>query len=143
MRSFLEKYNYFESVYFTKFEPTRDLIRNKSYQNNNITLNTKGLFPTDRLDESKIDKVLRDLRRNLEIKNIGFAQFFQMIDNDKDGFITIQEFSESIERVIPLSQYIKDGLFAYIDKLHIGMIDYTFFNKFLNKSVTYPEVKLK
>lgn len=73
MKSFLEKYNYFESVYFTKCEPTRDLIRNKSYQDNKITLNTKGLFPTDRLPESKIDKILRDLRRNLEIKKIGFS----------------------------------------------------------------------
>lgn len=71
--SFLEKYNYFESVYFTKFEPTRDLIRNKSYKDNKITLGTKGLNPTDPLPESKVDKVIRDLRRELEIKTIGFS----------------------------------------------------------------------
>ena len=93
MTAFLAKYNYFESVYFSKPEPTRDLIRNKSYSNNHISLNTKGLFPANPLPESKINNVLRDLRRSLEMKNISFPVFFSMIDNDKDGFITIYEFS--------------------------------------------------
>ena len=54
-----------------------------------------------------------------------------MLDQDKDGFLTIQEFSDNIEKVLSLSQFIKDGVFAYMDKLHIGMIDYTFFMKFM------------
>ena len=93
------------------------------------------MFPTNPLPESKINAVLRDLRRNLEIQNISYPVLFSMIDTDKNGFITISELTQAIGKILPLSQVVIDGVFSFMDKLRIGVIDYAFFVKFLNKPV--------
>ena len=43
-----------------------------------------------------------------------------MIDSDKDGFITYEEFNDKLDKYFLLPPYVKNGLFAYIDKGHIG-----------------------
>lgn len=54
---------------------------------------------------------------------MSYEDLFKFLDSDNDGFITITEFSENIEKILKLSKYIKDGFFAFMDKLKIGMID--------------------
>jgi Ca2+-binding EF-hand superfamily protein len=46
-----------------------------------------------------------------------------MIDSTDVGFISINQFSAGIDRVIKLSQPAKDGFFAYLDKQKIGLVD--------------------
>lgn len=58
-----------------------------------------------------------------------------MIDVNEVGFITINDFSAGIDKVMKLSEPAKDGLFAYMDKLKIGMINYPDFLKVLKRSV--------
>lgn len=75
-----------------------------------------------------------------------------ILDADNDGFITIDEFSESIEKVgviffcavcdlysleklLKLSKPSKDGFFAYMDRQHIGMVDFNSFLRVMRKSV--------
>ena len=41
---------------------------------------------------------------------------FNLLDADQNGFITITELSENLDRIIHLSQPAKDGFFAFMDK---------------------------
>lgn len=41
---------------------------------------------------------------------------FNLLDSDQNGFITITEFSENLDKIVHLSQAAKDGFFAFIDK---------------------------
>jgi hypothetical protein len=65
MKTFLEKYNYFEQVFFRNTNPTRDYLKGKDYKTDSKikTLGTKGLFPVDPLPETRVNKILRDLHK--------------------------------------------------------------------------------
>ena len=95
----------------------------------------QSLFPKEPLDEGKADIVIRDLRQALFFKKISFFDFFKILDNNKDGFITIEEFCLGMDKVIKFSQPIKEGFFSYMDKQRIGMIDYKAFLFTMNKSI--------
>lgn len=49
------------------------------------------------------------------MKKISFYEFFKEIDENSDGFITINEFCKHIDKYHPLSQPIKEGFFAFMD----------------------------
>ena len=49
------------------------------------------------------------------------------MDENNDGFITINEFKKNIDSIFILDESIKDGLFAFMDKGKIGMINYKTF----------------
>lgn len=94
-----------------------------------------GLYPKEPLDEGKADIVIRDLRQALFFKKISFFDFFKILDANKDGFITIEEFCNGMDKVIKFSQPIKEGFFSFMDKQKIGMIDYKAFLLTMNKSI--------
>lgn len=88
------------------------------------------------------------------------SDLFQLLDSDNDGFLTITEFSQNIEKVIAvslindkliyfifqvikLSQPTKDGFFAYMDKLHMGIVDFSSFLKVMRKSVITKDQIMK
>lgn len=58
------------------------------------------LFPTQPISEWKADSILRDLRQALFLHKISFSDFFKQLDLNGDGFITINEFCQSIDNVI-------------------------------------------
>ena len=49
------------------------------------------------------------------------------MDENKDGFITIDEFKKNIDEIEVFEEKVKDELFAYMDKAKIGMINYQIF----------------
>jgi len=102
-----------------------------------------GLFPREPLDEAKADIVIRDLRQALFFKNFSFFDFFKILDNNKDGFITIEEFCQGMDKVIKFSQPIKEGFFSYMDKQKIGMIDYKAYLFTMNKSIFTKQAVIK
>ena len=79
--------------------------------------------------------MIRDLRQTLFLKKISFFEFFKILDSNNDGFITIEEFSSGLDKVIKFSQMIKEGFFSFMDKQKIGMIDYKAFLQTMNKSI--------
>ncbi|KAL4491412.1 hypothetical protein ABPG72_008068 [Tetrahymena utriculariae] len=97
--------------------------------------NSLPCFPTNPLAEEMINLILRDLRKNIRDKKISFKQLFDLLDTDKNGMISCSEFMDGLDKFILLSQPVKDGFFAYMDQLHIGMIDINNFLKVLEKSV--------
>ncbi len=47
------------------------------------------------------------------------------MDVNQDGFLSIDEFCEGVDKYLKLSDEAKRGFFAYMDKIKIGMIDHT------------------
>lgn len=137
--SFLQNYKYFDQIFVAPKIQTRDYTVQKQLQAGTKSLGTKALFPFQKLSEKKINQVLKDLRYKLELKLMNYEALFKFLDADSDGFITIKEFSEQIDKILPLSQPIKDGFFAFMDRLHIGMVDLSNFLKAMNKSSVSKE----
>jgi hypothetical protein len=130
LQTFLGRYGYIDQA---------ETIALKTGTIREIPTNTE-LFPKNPLSEEKIESVLRDLRQTLDAKKISFYDFIKSIDANEVGFITINDFSAGLDKVIKLSQPAKDGLFAYIDKLKIGMINYADLLKILKRSVVDKKV---
>jgi hypothetical protein len=95
----------------------------------------KSLFPVKSVKASKIDVVLRDLRQALGSKNVSFREFFTKLDQNKDGLITYDEFRDGLIDLYPFSEEVAQGLFAFMDRQHIGMIDFNNYLKVMKKSV--------
>nr|QBH22546.1 EF hand family protein [Philasterides dicentrarchi] len=137
VRPFLTKYQYFDEIWSAPNCSTRNLqVYKNPYMG--VTLNSKSLYPFEPLIEEKVDQVLIGIRKKLDFKKMGLVQLFKLLDSDQDGFITIEEFSKNIDQITPLSQPIKDGFFAFMDKQHIGMIDMSQFIKIMQKSIVNP-----
>ena len=69
-----------------------------------------------------MNKALRDLRINMMLKNVTYDQFIHKLDSDENGFITIDEFQKGVKEIMDLSKQVIDGIYAYIDKLNIGLV---------------------
>lgn len=67
-------------------------------------------------------------------------EFYKLLDNNLDGFVTIDEWKGRLDQVQKYSEEIKDGLFAFIDKDKIGMIDYKTFLKTLKYATQIGEI---
>lgn len=65
-----------------------------------------------------------------------------MFDTDSDGYCTIPEFYCGIDNWIRLSDYGKEGLFAYLDHLKIGMFDYERWHNVLKRYILEEPRKL-
>lgn len=94
---------------------------------------SESLFPKVPLTEEKFDEVISGLKKVIIDRKMSFYEVFQKLDDNEDGFLTINEFLEGLDRFIRLSRTIKEGLFAYFDNLRIGMIDYPQFLTGLKK----------
>ena len=49
---------------------------------------------------------------------------FKEMDKNNDGFITFNEFNAELDKIIQVDYNTKKGIFAFFDKLKIGMFDY-------------------
>lgn len=93
------------------------------------------LFPIEPLSEDKFDRILKDLRYKLQLKGMNYEELFALLDSNHNGFLTITEFSQNIEKIMHLSQPAKDGFFAFMDKQRIGLVDLNTFLKYVGKSI--------
>ncbi len=75
------------------------------------------------------------LSRYTLLENTSFREFFNKLDINKDGLISFDEFKEGLAALYPFSDEIAQGLFAYMDRQHIGMIDFNNYLKVMKKSV--------
>ena len=92
------------------------------------------LYPTKALSEEDVNNLLRELRREMMMKRVSNYELFQRMDTNHDGFISIDEFCNELDKILPIPQEIKEGFFAYIDKNKIGVIDYNSLLLVLKKS---------
>lgn len=94
---------------------------------------TQSLFPKLPVTEEKFDEVIGAFKRVVLSRKLTFFEAFQMMDTNEDGFLTINEFLEGMDKFIKLSKTIKEGLFAYFDSLKIGLVDFPQFLAGLKK----------
>ena len=153
---FLKRVNYIEVAKrpsTTTFQPisntkssfilsSNDPLR-RSINNNDRPFmgKTQSLFPKIPLTEAKFDEVVRDLKKVLLDRKVSYFEMFQSLDQNEDGFLTINEFVDGIDKFLRLSQTVKEGLFAYFDTLRIGMVDYPQFLAGLKKPPNAKKVK--
>lgn len=131
---FLSRYNLLES----KKDRLAETLYNTMLVDATVQLEIqpkKSLFPVKQVKASKIDVVLRDLRQALGSKNVSFREFFTKLDSNKDGLITYDEFRDGLVSLYPFSEEVVKGLFAFMDRQHIGMIDFNNYLKVMKKSV--------
>ena len=82
-----------------------------------------------------MDIVLSDIRRAIREKKMNFYDAFKLLDSNQDGFVTIDEFLEGLDKFSTLSVSIKEGLFAYMDHSKIGLIDFPRFLTVIKKTI--------
>jgi len=146
---FLKRLNYIDIVKRPSTQPQNSMNNNNmnslrlSVTNRNNMGKSQSLFPKIPLTEAKFDEVIRDLKRVIMDRKVSFFEVFQSLDKNEDGFLTINEFVDGIEKFLRLSQTVKEGLFAYFDTLRIGMVDYPQFLAGLKKPPNARKVLIK
>ena len=65
---------------------------------------------------------------------------FRALDSNSDGFITINEILEGLDKFVKFPEEMKEGFFAYLDNMRIGMVDYP---RFLTVMKKQPSEKLQ
>ncbi|CAG9314254.1 unnamed protein product [Blepharisma stoltei] len=98
-------------------------LNSKSY----ASFSRNSPFPTDKLNQERAKGIIRDVRNALIQKRMNYKDAFTAFDTKNNGMLTCKEFSDGIDKVIELSQPVKNGLFAIMDKQGIGLIDYKAF----------------
>jgi Ca2+-binding EF-hand superfamily protein len=81
--------------------------------------------------------VAKQIRTALIDKKIAYREAFNRFDENKDGFLSLTEFSNGIDKIITLSVPIKEKMFALMDKNEIGLVDYPNFLEVINLSSAY------
>jgi Ca2+-binding EF-hand superfamily protein len=85
----------------------------------------KKFFPNQsKLPEERAFEILNQIRTALTSQKIAYREAFNRFDTNKDGFLSFSEFSNGIDKVLTLSEPIKEKLFALMDERQMGLVDY-------------------
>ena len=87
-----------------------------------LDLQSGSTFPTQALTKDKARDVLKVIRTALIENKISFVDAFKIFDCDNLGVLNAKQFSNGLGKYVDLSEPIKNGLFALIDKLGTGLI---------------------
>ena len=92
-----------------------------------LDLSTGNTYPTRQLSQDRAKAVIKSIRDALVSKKINFYDAFNSIDSEGLGVLSAKQFSEGLSKYLELSEPVKYGLFALIDKLGTGLITYEAF----------------
>ena len=111
------------------------ILESKNY----LELASGSTFPTKALSLEKARVVLKDIRSALVNQKISFSDAFRVFDSKNLGVLTAKQFSDGLSKYIELSEPVKNGLFALIDKLGTGLITIQGFLAVLKDSNLEPK----
>jgi len=94
----------------------------------------KKFYPQKGLPQERAIELCKQIRTALINQKIAYREAFNRFDANKDGFLSYAEFSEGIDKVLKLSEPIKEKLFALMDKYQLGMVDYPNFLEVIQTS---------
>lgn len=117
----------------------RTLQLSDSHQRSLTEPRALNVYAIEPLDEKDFNRAIFEIRKVMDRKRMGNLEFFKKLDANDDGFLSIEEFCANIDKVVVFPQKVKEALFAAMDKLKIGMIDYKTFLKTMQKSLIVPE----
>ena len=92
-----------------------------------LNISTGNTYPTRALSPDRARVVIKDIRTALVSKKVNYYDAFSAIDSDSLGVLSAKQFSDGLDKYIELSEPVKYGLFALIDKLGTGLITYEAF----------------
>ncbi|CAG9333497.1 unnamed protein product [Blepharisma stoltei] len=103
-------------------------------------INSEKSFPAQRLAPDRAKSVIKDIRRALVAKRMSYYDAFRAFDAENNGVLSAQEFYDGLDKIIELSQPVKDGLFAIMDKQSIGIVTRESFIAVLKDTNIEPSV---
>ena len=88
-------------------------------------LSSKKFYPSGaKMSIDRANEVAKQIRTAMIAKKIAYKEAFNRFDENKDGFLNFAEFSQGIDKIVTLSQPVKEKIFALMDANDIGMVDY-------------------
>ena len=87
-----------------------------------LDIQSGSTFPTQALTKDKARDVLKVIRTALVDNKVSFVDAFKIFDCENLGVLNAKQFSNGLARYVELSEPIKNGLFALMDKLGTGLI---------------------
>ncbi|EAR88078.2 EF-hand protein (macronuclear) [Tetrahymena thermophila SB210] len=132
LETFLKRYSYIQSS-----------IGHNDFSQSDFTKNQENyrVFPTKEIQTDQLERIIRDLKNHLVERKISLYDSFKFLDSNNDGFITISELNENLQKNLQfqLSQLAINGLFSYLDYLRIGMFDYSRWHQVLSRIILQTE----
>ena len=110
---------------FVDLEDLNAVLGNKT----RLSMRDLRTYPVKRLSVAEAQEIMKRVSQSFAQKRYNYAEAFRYLDRDGTGMLTAQEWSEGLSKFLPLSDPIKDGLFAVMDYKGIGLIDYPTFLK--------------
>lgn len=86
------------------------------------------------MSEERASEIAKQIRTAMINQKIAYREAFNRFDANKDGFISFNEWSQGIDKILTLSLPVKEKLFALMDKNEIGLVDYPNFLDIINLS---------
>ena len=86
------------------------------------------------ISADKAANLLTSIRKIMAAKKLNYQDAFNFFDTEKNGLISCKEFCEGLDRLTEISDPVKLGLFAYIDRQKVGLIDFETFAEVLKYS---------
>lgn len=103
---------------------------------NRMTLKSTPIFPTAPIETERARSVIKEVRNALVARRINYRDAFNLFDVSQKGLLTSSDFISGLSKIIDLSQPVKEGLFAIMDKQKIGLVDFNSFIAVLKDGLT-------
>ncbi|KAL4493987.1 hypothetical protein ABPG72_022004 [Tetrahymena utriculariae] len=132
LETFLKRYSYIQSSIGHNYFSQSDFTKNQE---------NYRVFPTKEIQTDQLERIISDLKNHLVERKISLYDSFKFLDSNNDGFITISELNENLQKNLQfqLSQLAINGLFSYLDYLRIGMFDYSRWHQVLSRIILQKE----
>ena len=79
-------------------------------------------------------EIAKQIKAAMVVAKISYREAFNRFDSNGNGFISFSEFSQGIDKIMTLSLPVKEKFFSFMDKKHIGVVDYPTFLEVIQSS---------
>jgi Ca2+-binding EF-hand superfamily protein len=79
-------------------------------------------------------EIAKQIKAAMIVAKIAYREAFNRFDSNGNGFISFSEFSQGIDKIMTLSLPVKEKFFSFMDKKHIGVVDYPTFLEVIQSS---------
>jgi Ca2+-binding EF-hand superfamily protein len=85
------------------------------------------------MDDVSVNNLFTRLRERSIKKNISFFDVFRTIDTHNNGFITREDWTNNLNKILQITEVEKENMFNFMDRVkNLQMVDYKTFLSFIN-----------